>query len=77
MQAFRGHVEEHNLITDIMQRYAVFKEGVGFTLKRQESSGARGAPQGEAGAEGGGMACCAVYADQGAVCGRATSVRPI
>lgn len=35
VQAFRSHLEEHNLISDIIQRYAVFKAGVGFTLRRQ------------------------------------------
>ncbi len=35
VQAFRSPMEEHHLISDLLQRFAVFKTGVGFTLKRQ------------------------------------------
>lgn len=35
LQAFRNPQEEQALIQDIIQKYAIFKTGVGFTLKRQ------------------------------------------
>eukprot|EP00877_Chromochloris_zofingiensis_P008495 jgi/Chrzof1/389/Cz01g14030.t1 len=34
-KAFRNPQEEQALIQDIIQKYAIFKTGVGFTLKRQ------------------------------------------
>jgi DNA mismatch repair ATPase MutL len=35
-RAFKPGPEEHNLLQDVLQRYAVYKAGsVGFTLKRQ------------------------------------------
>lgn len=38
-RAFKPGPEEHNLLQDVLQRYAVYKAGaVGFTLKRQVCS---------------------------------------
>jgi DNA mismatch repair ATPase MutL len=35
-RAFKPGPEEHNLLQDVLQRYAIYKAGsVGFTLKRQ------------------------------------------
>jgi DNA mismatch repair ATPase MutL len=35
-RAFKPGPEEHNLLLDVLQRYAIYKAGsVGFTLKRQ------------------------------------------
>lgn len=40
-RAFKPGPEEHNLLQDVLQKYAIYKAGsVGFTLKRQVGVGA-------------------------------------